>query len=360
MTDMTPKQIDAALKAGIIDEMQAKSMRAKAESIALKSVQNTPTPKKETPLVENASLIGNEDDMRFLRSFSDVFISIGIGLLALGLMGLSALSDAWVGIVGAGVMWIFAEYFGRKKRAHLPTLVSALWFLFFIYRAAGHYLPDAGYGIGVMPALLTLGAMLLFYWRFRLPFSIALIALSLLILVYSIIGNRMPIGLFLLLSGLSFFGAALLYDMRDTDRKTRYADNAFWLHFAAAPLILHGIMAYTLTVRKNTALSGLIKFPTLNNTDALVMLLIVGFLGLVGLAVNRRALLVSSLGYAAFAIAMLVKQTSLGFGSATAFAFLLLGIVIVFLGAGWHSARRGLLKVLPQNGVFGKIFPPAL
>ena len=89
------------------------------------------------------------------------------------------------------------------------------------------------------------------------------------------------------------------------------------------------------------------------------MLLIVAFMALVGLAINRRALLVSSLGYAAFAMAMLIKQTGLGFGSAIAFAFLLLGVIIVFLGAGWHGARGGLLKVLPSSGIFAKVFPPA-
>ncbi|MBL4870554.1 MAG: hypothetical protein JKX72_06335, partial [Robiginitomaculum sp.] len=54
---MTPDQIKAALDAGILDETQAEAMRGKLKTSA-------------TPQTENAdkALIGNEDDMRFVRS----------------------------------------------------------------------------------------------------------------------------------------------------------------------------------------------------------------------------------------------------------------------------------------------------
>ncbi len=358
MTKMSAEQIDKALATGIIDEEQAKAMLAELgrgqEKPSLK------TGSKNRRQNDEIALIGNEDDMRFVRSFSDVFIAIGIGLLCLGLIGLSALGGTFIALLAVALMWILAEYFGKKKRAHLPTLVTALGFLFFVHRASGQFVPDLNLPAGVMPALVTLLAMLVFYARFRLPFSIALIAISLLILAFSFLGGHMPIGLLLLLSGVLFFVAAMFYDMRDPARKTRFADNAFWLHFTAAPLILHGIMAYTLTVRNKTALAGFIKFPTLDSADAVIMLLIIAGLALVGLAINRRALLVSSLGYGVFAIAMLIKQTGLGFGSAAALAFLLLGGFIIFLGAGWHAARKPLLKFLPKSGLFAKIFPPAI
>ena len=69
MTDMTPDQISKALEAGIISDSQAKTMRAKL------GVADA-----------NLAQIGNEDEMRFLRSFSDVFISIGVGIFALSLI----------------------------------------------------------------------------------------------------------------------------------------------------------------------------------------------------------------------------------------------------------------------------------
>ena len=110
MSDMTPEQITKALDAGIITEDQAKAMRGK-------------------PIIEassDAAVIGNEDDMRFLRSFSDVFISIGVGLFALGLSAVAAIFGGGFSFIGAAViMGFMAEYFGRKRRAHAPTLITA-------------------------------------------------------------------------------------------------------------------------------------------------------------------------------------------------------------------------------------------
>ncbi|MBL4871516.1 MAG: hypothetical protein JKX72_11245, partial [Robiginitomaculum sp.] len=289
--------------------------------------------------------------MRFVRSFSDVFIAMGIGILSLGVFAVCGiLGGGAMFFLGAGFMWFMAEYFGRKKRAHLPTLLIALSFLFFVHTGAATVIP-------VFPAFITLGAMLLFYARFKLPFSIALIAISLVILLYSFVHEFVPVGAFMIVSGLALFAAALVYDARDTDRQTRFADNAFWLHFTAAPLILHGIALQILALR-TTKLANIIPVPTLDKGDAIIMLIIIGVLALVGLAINRRALLVSSFGYAGFSLIMLVKGTGLDFGAVFATVFLLLGGGIVFLGAGWYSARRALLKVLPTGGIFAKIFPP--
>ena len=156
------------------------------------------------------------------------------------------------------------------------------------------------------------------------------------------------------LSGLATFTAALWYDSQDLHRTTRFADNAFWLHFTAAPLIVHGL-AFKAAVSKTELMYNLIPVPDVGSGDALFLLLIVGALGLVGLAINRRALLVSSLGYAAFAIVFLFSSGGVGFGSSIIFALLLLGGAVIFLGAGWHPVRNQIIKVLPK----WKIFPPA-
>lgn len=309
---------------------------------------------------EGTALIGNEDDMRFVRSFSDVFISTGIGLLVIGLYGFSGMLGGGVYyLLGAGGLWLMAEYFGKKKRAHLPTLLIAISFLAFSFNGFRDVLNSTG-RIDVFPAFVTLGAMLLFYWRFKLPFSIALIAISLLILAYSFIGGSVPLGIFLLLSGVSLFAVALLYDARDTARLTRFADNAFWLHFTAAPLILHGIMMQF--VSSNAAdLTSLVAFVQSGKSNSMIMLIIIGVLSIVGLAINRRALIVSSLGYAGFAIFMLLKGDGFSLsalGSVLFITLLLLGGAIVFLGVGWHAARRVLLAVLPTSGVLAKVFPP--
>jgi len=354
MTKMTPDQIDKALKAGIIDASQAKDMMAKdmmAKDMMAKLDVNAPQP-------DQAALIGDEENMRFVRSFSDVFIATGIGLLSLGLYASVGIFGGGFGyLVGAGLIWLMCEYFGRIKRAHLPTLLLALAFLLFVHKGLSNLL-DFGAMLAVVPAVITIMAMLLFYWRFKLPFSVALIAISLVILVFALLGGTIATGILLLLSGLALFGTALSYDTRDTGRLTRFADNAFWLHFTAAPLIIHGFAVQVLTPEV-IKIGGVIPMVQLGKADAAFMLLTIGLLALVGLAINRRALLVSSLGYAGFAIGFLIKDTGLNIGSVVALTLLILGGGIVFLGVGWHGARKALLKVLPTSGFMAKIFPPS-
>ena len=135
-------QIQAALNAKIITAEQAKEMRADLDA-----------PAHNTPAVTNSNnaAIGHEDNMRFLRSFSDVFIAIGLVLMTLGLSGATKIMGGGVLFLGAAmVMWLGAEFFGRKKRAHLPTLILALGFLIFVQRGLPRFLTGAAH----LPRLL--------------------------------------------------------------------------------------------------------------------------------------------------------------------------------------------------------------
>lgn len=350
-SQMTLPQITAALKAGIITQDQARAMQAE-----LSNPQNvTAGPiivNKESP---SSPAIGHEDDMRFLRSFSDVFITIGLVLLVLGLMGLTRIMGGGLIYLGAAaLMWMGAEFFGRNKRAHLPTLICALAYLLFIHSGLNALLG----GGGSLAALITMGAMAAFYWRIRLPFCIALIAASALFLLFSLLAQYVPdltksyLGLILAGAGGAIFAAALAYDMNDKHRTTRFADNAFWLHFLAAPLIIHGL-AITGVVLKSEKTFG-INIPSLGAGDAVIMLAIILGLTFIGLAINRRALIVSAMGYTAFSIGSLFVSAGVGFGTSFILTLLLLGGLIVFLGVGWHGARNIILGVLPN----WRIFPP--
>ncbi len=337
-TQMTPEQVRKALEAGIITPDQAKSMGV------------------ELPAGDDTSTIGQEDNMRFLRSFSDVFIGLGLIILMLGLSGLIAMSGGGVlFLAAAAVSAILADYFGRKKRAHFPTLILALAFLIFVQRGLTALIG----GGDILVAFITAAAMGLFYWRIRLPFCIALIALALLYLLFAVLGQIAPgltksnLGVVLLLAGLAVFGAALAYDVRDTHRRTRFADNAFWLHFIAAPMIIHGLAVMSVSM-KSDVLFGFVPMVSINRADAAVILVIIAFISFVGLAINRRALIVSSLGYGIFALAYLFDGAGMKFGMSVTMAFVALGAAVVFLGAGWHAARNQIIKVLPK----WKVFPP--
>ena len=160
-------------------------------------------------------------------------------------------------------------------------------------------------------------------------------------------------GWLVLFCGLVIFSVALWYDTQDKHRTTRFSENAFWLHFIAAPLIIHGLIIELISLNSER-MFRVIPVVTLERADAWLMMFIGCCLGLTALAINRRALLVSSLGYAAFAIGFLVKDTGLNFEWIVTSTLLLLGAGIMFLGVAWHGVRNQLIKLLPK----WKIFPP--
>jgi len=341
-SQMNAAQIEKALEAGIITSAQASAMRAQ-----LPQTQST-----------SSAQIGNEEDMRFLRSFSDVFIAIGLVLLGLGVSGL-------VGLLGGGIWnWAaalgsvaLAYYFGRKRRAHLPTLILALMFLLFVQAGADFlFVKD-----GILAALLTLAAMGGFYVLIRLPFCIALIAVAGLYLVFAPLRKISPdlltdaTGAVLMVCGGIIFIIALFYDSKDQHRTTRFSDNAFWLHFLAAPLIIHGL-AIGAIQGKVEKLFGIIPMITISQSEAIIILIMVGVITLVGLAINRRALIVSSLGYAGFAIIYLIQGMGLGAGGIAVATLVMLGLAVVLLGTVWHEIRNPIIKFLPKWKVFPSAF----
>ena len=338
--NMSPAQIKAALEAGIISTQQANAMGSLFMGSLFKAEKNN-----------TEASIGDEENLRFFRSFSDIFIGFGISLFTLGLWFVFDLAGGGAFyLFGAALMCLGAEYFALRKRAHLPTLILALFFLLFTHKCAGDYFS------GVSASSLTLIATAIFYARYRLPFCLALIAVSAVMLASALAPNS-PTWVYTL-SGLILFIIAIAYDAHDPERVRRFSDNAFWLHFVAAPLFIHGVAAKALKV-KTQILFGVLPVPDITKADAAIGLGVMAIVTLIGLAINRRALIASCLIYAGLAIGYLVKDTGLTAAGLTSTSLLVLGAGIIFLGVGWHTARRGLLMVLPKNGIWGQIFPPA-
>jgi len=106
---------------------------------------------------------------------------------------------------------------------------------------------------------------------------------------------------------------AIVYDMRDPERVTRFSDNAFWLHLVSAPLIINGLGLVLGALQVLRALPGFklpfpmpIPFPG----EEWKVMVMIGLLTVIGLALNRRALVASSLGYAAMAIGLMVRNSN--------------------------------------------------
>jgi hypothetical protein len=210
-----------------------------------------------------------------------------------------------------------------------------------------------------------------FYLRFRLPFSLGLAGggVAFFIIVAAMIANFdltvsvLP-ALYLVLGAL-LFAAAVAFDARDPARTTRFSDNGFWLHFAAAPLILNGafgliglMFGNDLSVTSPSA--GLVQSASsgTGTLQAALTLVVVLLLGLVSLLINRRVLIVSTLITTGIAIGILMNAVGLGAGALAASTLIVLGAFVLILGASWHSTRRALLGWVKPDGAWARIFPP--
>jgi hypothetical protein len=288
------------------------------------------------------------------------------------------------------VMWLLGEFFARRRRLFLPAIAIVLMMTLFavvagatLYAGAvlGENFETSPANLEAMPPELRVGILLAmalavitplaFYLRFRLPFSLGLagggaatfVIVACLIANYEVTTGALP-ALYLVLGTLLFL-AGVAFDARDPERATRLSDNGFWLHFAAAPLILNGAFGLIGQVLNGgqTSTAGMIEAAGSNEgaaaaAQASATLLVILVLGAISLLINRRALIVSALLTAGIAIGALLNAAGLGAGALAAATLITLGAFVLILGAGWHSVRRALLGWVKPGGVWARIFPP--
>jgi len=323
----------------------------------------------------------DSENLRFLSNFNDVFLTIGIAVLMTGLGFLSwiafsnmlGISKATFVLTPAPLLigaWLLAEYFCGKRRLLLPSMaLSTVIVLSAAALAALTFAPDNAeqterFGRNFEDMLATIGfagfgaaaaAAAAIFWRFRLPFSLFLLALTIAGVFYTAVAriggeNLLFSGAVSLGIGIATLVFAIWFDARDPQRASRTSDHAFWLHMAAAPQIIFGLRGLILG-------SG---FAPAGAADAAVMLVVLLGFAFLSLALNRRALIVS--GLLTFAATLWVLVDNFGGGgnglNSLMLTALIVGGSIVLLGGGWRTARRFILKLVPSTGMSGRIFPP--
>jgi hypothetical protein len=358
------EDLDAAVAAGIVTQAQLDALRAFA-------IRRQPR-----SAVERA----DDERFRFLRGFNDVFFAVGIALVGVG-SSLFAGSGMVGNLVAALVMWILAELVVRRMRLVLPGIVLACFFVFFVFRAVeldwtwlaltGSSLitgrsmwwlvgGPSGPAAVALAALLCALAALAFYFRFRLPFALLLIAGSLVVVAVAAFEHIWPgsiahsHALVLLPCGVAVFAVAMAYDFSDPDRVTRRSDCAFWLHLMAAPLMVHSLIVLVAgTTLTRTSLTS-------HLAGAIVLVILV--LTLVAVSIDRRALFVSALSYLGIVIGYAITGAT-GYqpadGSLVAAATLsVLGAMVLMLGIGWRPLRRLVVRCFP-GGIMRRLPPLA-
>ena len=339
--------LEAAVAAGALTPEAANALR------------NYVSGARATPAVD-------EEHFRLLTGFNDIFVAIAAAILLFALAwigssfgmriegdGPSPLSGALV----AGAAWGLAEFFTRKRRMALPSILLLLAFI-------GGVLSMTGFGLflivgeealennertaallAAVAAAVAAGAAWLHWRRFRVPITIAAGAAAVvgvaLALIASAVGpteslDDILLG-FALVMGIGVFLFAMWWDSSDPRRETRRSDVAFWLHLLSAPLIVHPIFTL-LGLTDGSATTG----------EAIIVLLVYVAFGVTALAIDRRALLVSALAYVLWALTDLFERfgaVELSF-ALTAFV---IGSALLLLSAFWHNARRGVVRTLPAN-----------
>ncbi|MEM7780622.1 MAG: hypothetical protein AAF697_09555 [Pseudomonadota bacterium] len=331
----------------------------------------------------------SEENFRLINSFNDIFVAIGIVIL---LVAMGAIGQAMVGLIPAeayqsfsprerffietsewgraqriqeaiqvclaglfvaATAWPLAEFFTRKRSMALPSILLLLAFvggtfavLFSIGAALGMSDEEPiGAALTLAAGFVACGAAYLHWRRFQVPITVAagvgVLVIALLIALIGIAHLRPDGSLFLvsiLAAGLAIFAFAMRWDISDRERITRRSDVAFWLHLLAAPMIAHSIFA----------LLGVTDGGYLGMGAALVVVAVYVAFGLVALAVDRRALLVSALAYVLYAITSLFEE----FGAVElnfALTALVIGSALLSLSAFWQPIRRSVVGVLPAN-----------
>lgn len=299
----------------------------------------------------------DEEHFRLLTGFNDIFVSIALVLLlvAVGQIGLS-ITPVLGGAAVAGMAWMLAEYFTAKRRMALPSILLLLGFVGGVAGAVAALVetiaPHIGDREGAIAAagIALAGALAAWlHWRrFIVPITVAAGAVAMVATVIGLFVAAVPwvkdaVWPILLFCGVGVFAVAMRWDMSDVVRQTRRSDVAFWLHLAAAPMIAHPIFQ----------LLGVFDAEIGIGTAILVLGLYVVF-AFIALAVDRRALLVSSLVYVLYALYALFRSAG-AIELSAAFTAFVIGSSLLTLSAFWHPMRRLVVGML---GDLAKRLPP--
>ena len=340
--------IDGAVTAGAITPDMAAAFR---RHVATTSA---------TPAVD-------EESFRLLTGFNDIFVSIAIVLVLAAVAWLG--QAAWPplgGVAVAAVAWGLAEYFTARRRMALPSIVLLLAFVAGVGASLvtlavinadtiGNWIDhdqtreqQVVAGIAAVTAAITAGAAWLHWRRFTVPITVAAGAVAVVGVVLSLVTGLIPAAReavfpLVLIAGVAMFAFAMRWDMSDRERRTRRSDVAFWLHLAAAPMIAHALF-HMLGVFDGVIGIGM----------AVVVLALYVAFAFVALAVDRRALLVSSLAYVLYALVALFQSAG-AVELAWAMTGLVIGSALLTLSAFWQPMRRLVVGTL---GRLGERLPP--
>ncbi len=338
----TNDDIQSAVATGILTEAQAASL------IALAAARQG----------QRDQLSADDEPFEFFRGFAEIFVSVGLLLLIVGVLALTQVYGGFLTpALAAFLCWTFARYFTLKRRMALPSIVLvsgfALGAAISIALVMGHLIPDwqkdrttlGGY------FLLVLAALALWYRTFRVPFTMFMAGLTAMGLIFVMTDSMIPLetainswssvfdlrqgsgmAMGTLIFGFVALAAGLFFDMRDPYRLSRWSDCGFWLHILAAPALVN---TFAPTAYNSGDISGKVLL-------ALTLVLV----ALLALIIDRRSFLTAGVVYLGILVAWALQSG--GDPAPMAFVLLVLGGILTVMGTFWTQMRGYIMRFLPD------------
>ncbi|TNJ45513.1 hypothetical protein [Phaeobacter sp. B1627] len=339
---ITRDDLRAAVGSGLISESQAASLTSLADSRRGARERLDP----------------GDEPFELFKGFNEIFIVVGLAILAMGWIAVNTASMlteivnyksqmTTAALIGAALLWAISEYFIRVRRMVAPAIALSVLFAanaatgFTAQFAQPFMIAQEDYTS--LPVALTLStlALLVYWWRFRVPFAMALIALGLFAVTMIIAADQSgvpteigdlfllsangPFAWITLLVGLLVFAVAMAFDLSDPHRVTRRSAQGFWLHVVAAP-----------------ALVNTVALTLLEGEQDVMLALVLAFFALIAIVIDRRSFLITAIGY------IVALSTTVFDSEGTGLSILALGVVLVILGAFWARIRAVLLSLLAR------------
>ncbi|MFU8822751.1 hypothetical protein [Yoonia sp.] len=336
--------LKAAVGSGLLSEQQAASLISLSDSRR----------------GAREALAAGDEPFELFKGFNEIFIVIGLLILSFGWWGVVtlALGDRivnpldyamWVTLAGGVMLWLLSEYFIRKRRMVAPAIALSVMFAsnsafgFIAAMSQPFMIAQGDYSSVPWPLFLATLTLAVYWWRFRVPFAMAMIAVGLFVvaIIYTASrGGRIegvsdlfllsaggPFAFITLALGLLVFAVAMAFDMSDPHRVTRRSANGFWLHVVAAPALV------------NTVALSLLDQG--NGGSNVILLAFLTLFAIVAIVIDRRSFLIAAIGY------IVVLAGTVLDGDGAALTVLLLGIVLLLLGAFWERIRARVLRIMP-------------
>jgi hypothetical protein len=330
--DMTPEELDEAVGKGILTPEQAQALK-----------------------MESAKRIAGsyEEPFALVDNFGAVFVGVGLVILQGAPWMFSAVLPGGQPFIYSGfaaIYWMLAEGFAAGRR-RLPATVAILLFVY-DGAVAGMLLVDhlmtesvALTGLASVPDSFYLLVVLLLaiaLFRFRLPLLVLALAISIVVLALK---TSNASTLWILGScGLVSILIGIVLDLRDPMRIGIWHEWAMWLFVVGSPLSVHPLFISLIRERLQNGLG--------DNAMIAMMLALAFAVSFVGLLLDRRSLVASTLIYLACAFGYWLVRTVGDPVSLLGIIPLTIGTYVIVLGVAWRAIRRKLLSVLPGQPLF--------